>query len=356
MSSARRNREHRNAPFTPMRCKFCEDNPRKRDNVYTTRSGISSHCRKHHKCWYQPEGDVYVPISEAELQAARERAAAGAARKRRRHDPITGPTTYPTRVTTVTVDDTSPVFHGTSRGHRRPTSPLSRRQSPPTAAVGRPPSSPSQFSEHSLRSDFTVNLTTAMLDPDLQVVGGLDRYDDDLEPMSPTLADLVDRLPPSSLLQPPSPQSTTPAQLDLPTVQVVELPAAPVVPVTAAAVPPPPVSGSSESTLMSAAPQPITSQRPLPPLHFTDLLTVVCTTTSDSIDTEVARLQRHHTINISTLQLREMLYIMHQTSRDVGRRLREMYMEQRTTGATPEDLNHIMLSAFDSIAEDHLSL
>ena len=145
--------------------------------------------------------------------------------------------------------------------HRRSRSTDRRHRSPPSAALGRPPSPSTVSSPHSLATDVTVDL------PD-------------------TLADAVDLLTPTIL--PPSVSSS--ASLPLP-------PALPTLQAAIASVEPSPVPTTPSTVVATVGSSPAQPPPALQPvLCFADLAEVVRTTPSSEAHQEAQRLCQDHVV------------------------------------------------------------
>ena len=361
VTAARRQR-HQSAPrFPPRRCRLCGPDS---IPVYTTRSGMCQHAKHRHDCWYKPKGDIFVPIPPEALAAARARVAAGTAR-RRRDDPVRWPGDAPRRIRTIRVDEPqdndrrrhrrreSPVAaHRSRRRERQTPTPPFRRPSPP-AVLGRPPSVSSTSSgEHSMATEVSVSLTTALQDTDLQVIGTLDRTDDNILPLSPNLECLVDNLPTPVILasEDASTVDSTPPQLSLLTPILEPLTSVP--PQQLLSTEPLPIATSTATTIQVMPPQPV----PLSPLRMTDLITTVRTTSYDRVPQEVQRLRRHFSTDMTEDHLFTVLASMHMARRDVAYQLREHIVEARSQEVSDSDVVTTALLTIDAVTEEYFAM
>jgi len=203
-----------------------------------------------------------------------------------------------------------------------------------------------------MATEVSVSLTTALQDTDLQVIGTLDRTDDNILPLSPNLECLVDNLPTPVILasEDASTVDSTPPQLSLLTPILEPLTSVP--PQQLLSTEPLPIATSTATTIQVMPPQPV----PLSPLRMTDLITTVRTTSYDRVPQEVQRLRRHFSTDMTEDHLFTVLASMHMARRDVAYQLREHIVEARSQEVSDSDVVTTALLTIDAVTEEYFAM
>ena len=227
---------------------------------------------------------------------------------------------------------------------------------PPSAAVGRPPTSSSELdvSGLDLDTEAEVALDEALQYPDLMVVGGLDRHSDSPAPSSPTaeraLDDALRRATGRRRSSTPVASSSPPAEVYLPTEPC---------PPAASYLPPaeeyPP--GTSDLPSMDSPPvddvldDSTRAPHGRPQLRLADLLATVRGTGVAHAEAVADRLEEHYQVNSGgeALHLQTILICMHTSRQDVIRQLRDEAVRLRMIGANSDLILWAALRFFDTV-------